>query len=436
MNDLERKENNAKKGEEKKLRLSFLRLLGKYDFHDSKQFKAFTKWFTFIILSIVEILILLEHLNNFIQRGGVEIFMSIIILSTLLTCSQVLRFFVVKSDRGRTVFFVIDAVIAASFVFVTTSVYTLFLCLVVLTGFYLSTEKIKTSMIMLVGGILSYGVCYVLQLLIGLGGTSEARWLPIFTEAFGSAFVFIIHYIIVQIALAFYRQYLKLHKAMKELNASKQELQKAYEAVAEVTALEERQRIAKEIHDTAGHSLTTVIMQTETAKRIIDKNPDEAKQKIVAANLQAKNTLEKLRDSVHLLSDRTDNQTLKTILEDIIHDSTDGTGITIRSSIEEMQVSSAKARFLSGALREGISNGLRHGNATAFWFELMKEENKIKFLLSDNGTGVAEKDLKIGFGLQTMQERVKALGGEVKMHSEQGEGFEISITLPCDIARE
>ena len=79
---------------------------------------------------------------------------------------------------------------------------------------------------------------------------------------------------------------------------------------------------------------------------------------------------------------------------------------------------------------------MRHGNATAFWFELMKEENKIKFLLSDNGTGVAEKDLKIGFGLQTMKERVKALGGEVKMHSEQGEGFEISITLPCDIARE
>jgi signal transduction histidine kinase len=220
------------------------------------------------------------------------------------------------------------------------------------------------------------------------------------------------------------------------LDKSEKELKKAYEAVAEVTALEERQRIAKEIHDTAGHSLTTVIMQTESAKLIMEKDPLSAKQKIVSANLQAKNALEELRNSVHLLSGLSDTQTLKSVLESVIHDSTDGTGIKIRSEIEELKTSPAKARFLCNTLKEGISNGLRHGNATAFWFELKTENDKIKFLLSDNGKGVSSNAPSLGFGLKTMGERVRAFGGEIAFHSEENEGFEIAISLPVDTIAE
>jgi signal transduction histidine kinase len=148
--------------------------------------------------------------------------------------------------------------------------------------------------------------------------------------------------------------------------------------------------------------------------------------------LQAKHALEELRNSVHLLSGIAENQTLKSALENIIHETTDGTNINIRSSIQELSLSPAKARFLCNTLKEGISNGLRHGNATAFWFELKEEEGKICFLLSDNGAGVQEKGVKLGFGLRTMRERVQALGGEIIFHSEAEEGFEIAITLPMD----
>lgn len=197
-----------------------------------------------------------------------------------------------------------------------------------------------------------------------------------------------------------------------------------------MSALEERQRIAKEIHDTAGHSITTVIMQTEAAKLIVENNPKEAKSKIVAANLQAKHALDELRDSVHLLSGQKENQTLKDALESIVHESTDGTGITIRSEIDELDVSSAKQRFLCNSLKEGISNGLRHGGATAFWFELKLENDKIKFLLSDNGKGVKAGEWQTGFGLSSMQNRAKSLGGDVSFATE--EGFELTIVLPKD----
>jgi signal transduction histidine kinase len=173
-------------------------------------------------------------------------------------------------------------------------------------------------------------------------------------------------------------------------------------------------------------------MQTEAAKRIIDDNPAEAKNRLIAANLQAKHALEELRDSVHLLSGVKENQTLKIALENIIHESTDGTGITIRSDIEEMDVSQAKFRFLCNTLKEGISNGLRHGNATAFWFECRKQDNKIYFLLSDNGAGVKAETLRLGFGLSSMRERAISLGGELTFSSEKGEGFELALTLPTD----
>ena len=96
-------------------------------------------------------------------------------------------------------------------------------------------------------------------------------------------------------------------------------------------------------------------------------------------------------------------------------------------------MSETKHRFLCNTLKEGISNGLRHGGATAFWFEFKEEDGKLQFLLSDNGKGVEKEDFALGFGLSSLQERAKSLGGEVEFISEDGEGFELRLTLPQEI---
>ena len=113
---------------------------------------------------------------------------------------------------------------------------------------------------------------------------------------------------------------------------------------------------------------------------------------------------------------------------------------------------------MCNSLKEGISNGLRHGGATAFYFELKTEETgevdadgaeladdeadggathggaarrQIKFLLSDNGTG-AKQPIKAGFGLSGMRERAERFGGEAEFSCEEDGGFEISMRLPAD----
>ena len=73
---------------------------------------------------------------------------------------------------------------------------------------------------------------------------------------------------------------------------------------------------------------------------------------------------------------------------------------------------------------------MRHGGATAFWFELKLEKDKIQFLLSDNGKGVKAGEWQTGFGLSSMQNRAKSFGGEVAFATD--EGFELTITLPKD----
>lgn len=422
------------KSEKRDLRSSFLRLFGKYDVRNEQQFIYFGKWLIFLVLVFVEILILGQYLYAFTRRGGWAMLIAIVGLETLLTVSQSLKLFAVKNGKVKMVFYILDLVAASGFLFVTDGVYPIVVYMLVLTEFYFSAERTAPSVVLLCVSAPLYTLGYGIRVSFLTG--EELQLFPMISQSIGSVFALFVHFLAVQIALAFYRQFLRLDKTLKELDESKKELEKAYEVVAEVTALEERQRIAKEIHDTAGHSLTTVIMQTEAAKLILPTSPEEAKKKIVAANLQAKHALEELRDSVHLLSGIAENQTLKTALENIVHESTDGTDIKIRSEIEDIAVSPAKFRFLCNTLKEGVSNGLRHGGATAFWFELKRSGDKIEFLLSDNGRGGEESGVVPGFGLTSMSNRAKALGGEVHYRTEAGEGFELYLTLPMDTGEQ
>ena len=256
------------------------------------------------------------------------------------------------------------------------------------------------------------------------------------SSMFNDLILIVLHFLVLNFTIQIYRKNVEADKTLTELHEANEKLQAANRELQEITMLEERQRIAKDIHDTAGHSITTVIMQTEAAKLVIDTDPEEAKRKISAANLQAKHALDELRESVHLLSGTQAQPTLKAQLMEIVHDSTDGTGVAIRADIAELSLCDAKRRFLVNSLREGISNGLRHGNATAFYFECKEVGGRVvEFLLSDNGTGMEIAALKEGFGLFGMHKRAESLGGQVWFDTEPGEGFEIHITLPLDGAK-
>ncbi len=383
----------------------------------------------FIVLLLVEGLALLQRVDLYLKGGsGLTLFFVCCILFAL-TLSMALQLFVVKG-KGKITFYVFEMIIACSFLFFADEMYSIIVYMLVLTQVYFETKKPRLAVGLLVLCILIYLTAS------GLLNYHRQDWqswdlLHLLRHNFGFAVSIVVHFLAVQIVLAFYRQYVKLQMTLEELDESKKELEKAYAVVAEVSALEERQRIAKEIHDTVGHSLTTVIMQTEAASRIVEDNPPEAKSKLISANLRARQALEEIRSGVHLLSGGEEGETLKRALLSIIHETTDGTGIVIRSEIADVEVSSAKQRFLCNSLKEGVANGLRHGNATAFWFELKEERGKLEFLLADNGVGGKGEPI-LGFGLTSMEQRARAFGGDFRVRADEEEGFEIYMQLPTD----
>ena len=399
---------------------------------DEKKVAFAVKMITFVLMLMVELWLFIRlffwSANPFGGEDFWTSFVWMVCASATLTLCSALRLFVLKPPALKTICFVLEMASSALMIVITGYTYLVFLYLLLLTGFYIEEKKALNTLLQFIFSV----VAYILSSSVAMRWWTgvEVPYGVVISESVWALVALVGHFFFVNFATGFYRQYLQLDRTMSELTDSRSQLQKAYDSLAEATALEERQRIAKEIHDTAGHSLTTVIMQTESAKLLMEKNPEEAKRKIVAANLQAKHALEELRESVHVLSGNTARGTLKIELEKVIEESAQDTGLNIRFDIEDITVEPAKDRFLCNTLKECISNAIRHGGATAFWVELKSVEGQVRLVVSDNGNGVDTSTLKHGFGLSSMREYAERFGGSVQIASEVDDGFEVTILLP------
>ena len=403
----------------------------------SEKMVAIGKVLIFLALVLVEIIIAVDCRDTRVE--GIRALLVILPVSAALAAENAVKLFALRSFKQRIVCYVTDLLFLLVLTYFSGGRLISTLFVVILSEFYLSQEKISGNIAMGVSSV----VLYLGMLSLSQALRDESVELDLLiSSAFNDLIIFALHFLIMNFLLLIYRKNEEIAKRVKELDESNQKLEEsnqklaeAMEKLKEVTALEERQRIAKDIHDTAGHSITTVIMQTEAAKLAIERDPEGAKRSVVAANLQAKHALEELRESVHLLSGSRTQMTLKDMLLDIVHESTDGTGIAVRCDIDDVSLCDAKCRFLCNTLKEGISNGLRHGKATAFYVELKKTGKDVNFLLSDNGTGMEISSLKEGFGLRGMHSRAASLGGTVWFETEIDEGFEIHLRLPLDGGR-
>ena len=388
----------------------------------------------YIILALLVFLCGVIAVASFERGAGLPVILTLTSAAALVF-SMVMKIFVMRTFLRKIAWYVIDSLLLLVFTVFSSwgislvfgSSYIFLVYMLVLSEYYLSAPSLRDCAIMFAVNLAAYTVVYIINAVV--------------RNEFGSAFlissqyflvliVLVLHFIMFNFAMTVSRKNKQIEDNLRELEESRNELLRAYEKVEEATVIEERNRIAKEIHDTAGHSLTTVIMQTEAARLAMEKDPARARHCIDAANLQAKNCLEELRLSVHLLSGRRENVTLKEYLEGILDETAEGTSFTVRSKIDDVEMKDEAERFISNTLREGISNGIRHGGSTAFFFELKDMGNYVELLLSDNGAGADMSKFKEGFGLSGMRAKAESLGGMINFSSEPGEGFEIRLSLP------
>lgn len=388
----------------------------------SEKIIKYIKILLVIMLAVILIVICAQAYGNVRPAYSVYITMALCVVLTVL---EGVNAFVIKRFWAKMLFYGLDSALILTICVLTGNSFMAAIYCLVLTQCYIAIESFRDKTILFGVSCGIFTISYVIGCVVNSPDISE---LDVVTGVLFGLLAIVIDYIVTTFLLKFYYTNIELSAALKEADESKAQLKEVYEQLTQTKVYEERNRIAREIHDTAGHSMTTVIMQTEAAKLLIDDNPAEAKNRIISANVQARNALEQMRESVHLLAGRPQTRPLKDEIEEVIAQTIDGTDIKARYDLDDVQPSAEVCRFLINGIKEVLSNGLRHGKATAFYIELRKNPKDITLLVSDNGVGV-KGVFKEGFGLKGLRENAEKLGGKCEITSEEGEGFEVKIIL-------
>lgn len=222
---------------------------------------------------------------------------------------------------------------------------------------------------------------------------------------------------------------------MYELKRKTKQLEDAYvklrdntRDIEEITILKERNKIAREIHDTMGHTLTSVLIELEAGERLLKNDQDLAIQKINLAKGQVRKGLSNIRESVGVLNKGKEILGFVPSLKLLLEETALHGDIYVKYEISKIpQLSEMQENVLYRALQEGLTNGIKHGKSTAFVFILKYENGNISFQLQDNGIGC--DNIVFGFGLAAMEQRIREVGGTLNVNSLYGEGCTININI-------
>lgn len=216
------------------------------------------------------------------------------------------------------------------------------------------------------------------------------------------------------------------------LQKANDELQRSAAQVKRLATVQERSRIAREIHDSLGHSLTALNIQLEGAIKLSQRDPQKSQTLLQEAKRLGSVALQDVRQSVATLREQTSTQeSFQSQLNNLIDTLQSSTGITPKINIQLFQsLPEATSLALYRLVQEGITNIVKHADATAVELSLTVDEQGTRLLLWDNGRGFDLSQTSTGFGLQGMRERAQAIGGSLTVNSRPGEGCEIRLVVP------
>ncbi|PEP74978.1 histidine kinase [Bacillus toyonensis] len=242
--------------------------------------------------------------------------------------------------------------------------------------------------------------------------------------------------IILQLSLAFamgsfFRLLAINYRQSEIIRNQKHVLEQYVSQVERITLLEERDRLSKDLHDTMGHSYTSIIMGMETLR--VELKSKEGEQQLDSLLQLARNSMEEVRLYLHQLDLSQESLPLATTLQQLTEEFKKHAKVNVRTRIigEEYMVSKQSKMTLYRSLQESLTNAVRHGHSTEIIVSLHFEPQQIRLDVEDNGCGV--EDWKDGFGLTAMKERVSQSQGRVIVYSKKGEGTLISCVLPKQV---
>ena len=225
-------------------------------------------------------------------------------------------------------------------------------------------------------------------------------------------------------------QYEQLNESHVALQTAHDRLQDYAEQVEQLTAIRERNEIAREIHDTVGHKMTALVVQLQVAREMAERDPVRTKNVLAVCEQLTRDSLNEIRVSVRTLKEDQYKASFQEALQGLLREFSSLTQMETRLDMngDSTSIPASLKPTIKRIVQEGLTNAKKHGNANECIVEIRMDANEIHVAIKDDGKG--EKNITPNFGLITMKERVEEHEGSFAIRSVEGEGFEIAISFP------
>ncbi len=224
----------------------------------------------------------------------------------------------------------------------------------------------------------------------------------------------------------------QLEIAHQELEIAHQQLREYALRIEDQATLQERNRIAREIHDGLGHTLAAQTIQINNTLLFWQSNQDKALAFLKQAKQLGADALLEIRRSVSVLrSNPLQGKSLELAIEKLLTDFQQTTGIQPTYKIDlPLSLPTEVNTTLYRIVQESLTNIYKHAEAIAVTIQLQQQAGMVHLSIEDNGKGFNPTQNTTGFGLQGMRERALALGGQFHIHSQPETGCRIDVSLP------
>jgi len=223
--------------------------------------------------------------------------------------------------------------------------------------------------------------------------------------------------------------YEKLSKANEDLRIANEQLKEYSKITEKMGETRERNRLAREIHDTLGHTLTGILAGLDACLTTIDISPQETKKQLEMIAGVTRQGINEVRRSVNKLRpDALERLNLESAIRKMIIEveSVSNTRITFVSEVAPLKFDADEEDAIYRVIQESITNAIRHGKATQIRIHIESVNGEIILTIKDNGVGC--KEMKKGFGTRHIVERIQMLKGSVEFDG--SDGFTVTARIP------
>ncbi len=210
------------------------------------------------------------------------------------------------------------------------------------------------------------------------------------------------------------------------------QLKEYAEQVGTLAAVAERERLARELHDSLGHKLIIAITQLEGARRLTEQNPRRMADMIEVVSEQLNNGLDELRHIVDIFRKRNVNRdNLTHVLQQLVDEFAAATGIVLHTRLPHSPppLSDAQSMTIYRIVQEALTNTQKHAQALNIWVALEPGDGALILHVRNDGRNFDTSN-GIGYGLQGMQERAAQVGGELHVTCPAQGGTLVTLSLP------